>query len=392
MRLSTRIFLILAVVLLLFYISANLFILIKGKKIIIAQISELTNTKTTIDALYILPPVNLLIKELKVGEGLKVNEISASMSLLGLLTGKIGFNSINILSPEIYYELTPPLEAPVVPLELVTEKKRPGTPELFIKRLRIRGAKINLIDKVVNKEGLAISLKNVDIKIDNVYTLKSKIMTYFEIEGDIPWNGKDALGKIDATGWVNLTKKDIQAKLRISNIDAVYLYPYYYFWVDLKSARIEKAKLNFSSDIHGMNNDVNAQCHLELLDIVRRPLGPDESQEKASVITDTVLAMFKAANEGKVVLDFTVKTKLDKFKFNFSNIQNAFEGKLSEMRKGGGITENIVAFPGKVVGGAVKGVADISKALIEGTFSIGKELKNAIEEPFKKEAPPQEQQ
>ena len=71
----------------------------------------------------------------------------------------------------------------------------------------------------------------------------------------------------------------MQAALKIKDIDAIYLYPYYSMWVDLEKARIEKAKLNFSADINGLNNNVNVECHLELTDMVRKPLEPGQRRK-----------------------------------------------------------------------------------------------------------------
>ena len=112
------------------------------------------------------------------------------------------------------------------------------------------------------------------------------------------------------------------ASLKIENIDAIAFYPYYSTWVDLEKARIEKAKLNFSSKIRGKDNDISAQCHLELTDIVRKVRPPEEAQQKAERLTDAVLDMFKAMNQGKVVLDFTLHTKMDHPQFGFENIKS----------------------------------------------------------------------
>ena len=108
----------------------------------------------------------------------------------------------------------------------------------------------------------------------------------------------------------------MQASVDIRDIDGIYLYPYYANWVDLEGARIEKAKLNFSSKITGINNDVNAACHLALADIVRRPLAEEEEdiisriiithENKeiemldlpAASISDTIILVLKKSESG----------------------------------------------------------------------------------------------
>jgi len=41
--------------------------------------------------------------------------------------------------------------------------------------------------------------------------------------------------------------------------------------------------------------------------------------------------------------------------------------------------------PAKILEGAVKGATDISKAVIDGTFAVGNEIKKSVEDAFRKE-------
>jgi len=179
----------------------------------------------------------------------------------------------------------------------------------------------------------------------------------------------------------------MQATLKVEDIDGIYLYPYYSAWVDLEKARIEKAKLNFFSNIQGLNNDVIAQCRLELTDIVRRPRPPDEPQEKAARLTDAVLDKFRSLDEGKIVLEFPIKTKMDKPEFGFGEIKMAFEKKLAESTsKDRGIKpQEVLTFPAKLVEGTFKGATQLTTALIGGVISAGKEIEKAFEAAFRKE-------
>jgi hypothetical protein len=159
--------------------------------------------------------------------------------------------------------------------------------------------------------------------------------------------------------------------------------------VDLEKARIEKATLNFISTIHGLNNNVTADCHLELADIVRKPRSPEDSpeREKAEQIADAVLDLFRAMNQGKIVLDFIIRTKMDRPEFGFKSVKSAFEEKLALASKANGSfqPQDLLMLPGKLLEGAVKGATDFSKAVIEGTFAVGNQLKKSVEDTFKKE-------
>ena len=121
---------------------------------------------------------------------------------------------------------------------------------------------------------------------------------------------------------------------------------------------------------------------MELTDIVRKPRLPEEAAEKAEKITDAVLGIFRALNQGNIVLDFTFKTKMDRPQFGFGDIRMAFEDKLLQATRGGKSTiEEVLLFPAKLLQTTVKNATDISKALVDGTVAVGK----AVLEPFKKE-------
>jgi hypothetical protein len=258
---------------------------------------------------------------------------------------------------------------------------------MIIKKINIKDGRLELLDRTIGENGMKITVKDIYFDLDNLYLLPRSVITNFELKAKVPWQDSGEEGKIEAEGWLNLFKKDMQATLKIEDIDGVALYPYYSKWVDLEKARIQKAKLNFSSEIQGLNNNVTANCHLELTDIVRRPLETEESEQKAARIADAVMEIFKVLNQGKIVLNFTIKTKMDRPEFGIGNIKMAFEEKLSQGAKSSGINiEDILVLPAKLLQGTVKGATDLSKAVIEGTVAVGREITKAIIiDPFKKE-------
>ncbi|MBI4982731.1 MAG: hypothetical protein HZC15_06320 [Candidatus Omnitrophica bacterium] len=102
-------------------------------------------------------------------------------------------------------------------------------------------------------------------------------------------------------------------------------------------------------------------------------------------MTDAVLDYFKALDQGKITLDFIFKTKMDRPEFSFSNIKMAFEDKLAVARGKGFKPQDVLLLPTKLLEGSVKGATELSKAVIDGTFAVGNELKKAVEEVFRKE-------
>lgn len=255
----------------------------------------------------------------------------------------------------------------------------------MIKRLIIKEGKLDFIDYTVGSDGIRITVIDINLNVVNAYMYPRSIVTDFALSGKIPWQEGAEEGKFEIKGWLNLFKKDMQATVKITDIDGIYLYPYYAQWVDLEKARIEKAKLNLTSNIQSTNNNLTAQCHLELTDIVFKPRPEEEQADKAEKIAAAVLDIFKTLNKGKIVFNFTIRTKMINPAFNFSEIKDAFEARLTEGRKNNHLAANIVRFPGRIVGGTVKSATDLSKGLIGGALSVAKGLKEAVAVAFRRE-------
>lgn len=379
------------------FTSAYVFVVFKGKATIIEQLEELTRRKVSIGFFDVILPFNLEIKNLDI-EGLaKVENIFVSPSIPYFITGNIAFNNIIITKPLVTFEKTAPPTTQLPATESQAVVETTAAPEakpepeqrrflrLIFKRLTVKDGRIDFIDHTVGTDGIKITVKDINFHLNNLYTFPFQAIANFELKGRIPWQAGEEEGKIDAEGWLNFFKRDMQALFKIEDIDGIYLAPYYSNWINLEKANIEKANLNFTSNIHGLNNNVTAECHLELTHILRKPR-PDEAPEgKEGKVANAVLDMFKTLDQGKIALDFTIKTKMDRPEFGFGNIKMAVEDKIAKARSGSGITsEHILMLPAKLLEGAVKGATDLSKAVIDGTFAVGNELKKAVEDSFKK--------
>lgn len=367
------------------YCIAYAFILTKGKAIIQKVLQDLTHKKVTIGFFDITFPLNLEIKNIDIEGAGKIEKIMVSPSLLSLITGNVALNSLRIIKPEITYEkeLAPfyPESVPATPFAQ-KEKRKPL--RLILKRINIRDGKINFIDHTAGRESIKIIIKDINFNLTNLYLFPASVIANFELKGNIPWQQEQEVGKIEADGWINFFKKDMQATLKIQDIDGVYLYPYYSRWIDLGKAGIESATLNFTSNINGLNNNITAECHLELTNIVRKER-PIEELSKEEKITETILDFFKTLSQGKIVLDFTIRTKMDRPEFGFSDIKMAFEDKLAKARNNNAFKpQDIVSLLGKILEGTVKGATNFSKAVIAGTLAVGNELKKAVQDSFKK--------
>ncbi|MFA5357192.1 MAG: DUF748 domain-containing protein [Candidatus Omnitrophota bacterium] len=365
----------------------------QGKAIIASQLERALHKKVTIKYAALNPPFNLEIRGLDIAGLANFNSVFIAPSISGLLSGKIVLNELKLVEPKITYEKKP--ENPGVKaaagagaLTAVSNPKAVSGGgkylRLIIKHLNIKNGTIYFIDRTLPAEGIKVTIKDINLNLTDLYIYPRSVKTDFELTGRIPWFEGQEEGKIEAKGWVDLFKKDIEAKVKITDIDGVYLYPYYAAWVDLDKARIKSARLNLTSDVKGRDNNIAAACHLELDDIAFKH---SEEASKEERIAEAVLGIFKALNQGKVVVNFTIKTKMTNPDFNFGYIKTAVEKSLQEgMHKYGyASTKDIAEFPGKLVGGTAKGAKDISQALFDGTLGLARKIKETVSYAFQRD-------
>jgi len=384
MRRIERIFGLVVISLAILFGLVYIFLTIAGKAIISRQLESLTNKKTTIEYFGFTPGFHLQIVHLDIQGLFKADSIYITPDIFGLLCGKLSFNNLKFIRPELTFIRTPPVivegvkpNAEIIlaePLKPV-EPQTPNSLPIGFKHFKIKDGTLIFIDQIMTSKSIKIVIKDLNCSLNNFYLYHRPVVTKFTINGNIPWRDGEEQGKVKLDGWINYAKKDMRATLSIKDIDAIYLYPYYSTWVDLDKARIEKARLNFASEIIGINNDVSANCHMELVDMVRKPLEVGESEEKASLITNKVLDMFKAVDQGRVELNFSVKTKMNNPQFGFDNFKTAFEGKLMQSKRASAFKpEDAFSLPVKAMQSGFKSFTDLGRAMVDGVFAIGKEI------------------
>jgi hypothetical protein len=405
MKLFIKIAVISFVLFLLFVLCVYSFLVLKGPPFVAQQLEGLTRKKVTVGYFGITPTLRLELKNVSVENQFKADRIVIAPSFLSLITGNIGFHEIRMVNPELTYEKFPaPVPVPQlqvqpavttatpasVPLVFSQEeiKKAKIQPSFIFRHIIITGGKINFIDHTAGTEGIKLVVKDVSFKISNLCLRpRSATVTRFELKGSIPWQAGEEAGRIFAEGWLDLYKKDMYALLKVEGIDGIYLYPYYSQWVNLQKTSIEKAKLDFSSTINGLNNNVAAVCHFELRDIVFRERPAEEKQDKAEKIAKAVLKFFKTLDNGKIEFNFTYKTKMTRPEFGLGLLVGAVEDKLTSgiQAKKRPIIGDIFVLPVRLLESTVKAGSDLSKAVIDGTVAVGKELKKATQASFTRE-------
>jgi hypothetical protein len=389
MKLWFKGFIIACVIFLLSLALFHTLVNLKGKELLIRKLEDTFKRKVSIGTLCTAFPTNIYVRDLEIEGFLKVDEITLTGELFDIVHRCVGAAYLKLDHPVLTITQHSGQSAPDALASVVSAGVSPRTkfslPLFYINMFVIQKGSVTLVSES-GDQPVPIKVDDIDIKVENInFGYGGSRITSFELGGRIPWRDASARGRLAFTGWINVFKKDMQAKLNIEDIDAIYLAPYYSQWIDLEKARIENAKLKFTSNINGLDNEIIAQCRIELTDITFKPRAPEEEQTRGEKIATTVLDIFKALDKDKVVLDFTVKTSMDRPEFGFGYIKDAVTDKIT-LAKGKGInTEDVVLFPAKIVEGTVKGTTEMTTAVIGGIFSLGKELGKAFIGAFAKD-------
>jgi hypothetical protein len=392
-QLATKIAVACILVLAVLFAATHLFLNFKGRSLLKKNLEQALNRKVIIGRLTTSFPLNIRIQGIDV-EGLcKMKEVFLAPGAYDIFNRVFRLSFVKIIRPEVAIEKTadglsssmnkksesksPKPKAEVAP----ASKKRPPL-RLAVDHLVVTDGIFSFIDSQTPKQKITISAENLNLKLDNftLGKLTSQI-TSLSLKADLPWREDHEKGKVDIEGWFNLKKKDMQAKIKIEDIDGIAFYPYYQNWVDLENARIKKARLNFSADVNSLNNDMTVHYRLELADIVFRPRSPDEEEHKAEKIAHAVIGIFKHLNQGKLVLEQSIKTKMDSPKFGFDVIRKAFEDKLSE-RRNGFDPQEVLILPSKLIKGTFKGFTGVTAAFINGAITAGRKIGKAVQDGF----------
>src|SRR3990167_9090910 len=155
MKLWIKIFFSAIIIFALLFSATYFFLVFKGRSMIIEQLQALTGKKVHLGSFDLTLPLDLEIKKLQIEELANIDDVFVSTSILGLLTGRIVFNKVEIIKPEFSYVRAPAQEAGLTqqPSGNIAKAKKLFL-RLFFKRIVIKDGKIDLMDRTVSAEGL----------------------------------------------------------------------------------------------------------------------------------------------------------------------------------------------------------------------------------------------
>ncbi|HDZ77004.1 MAG TPA: DUF748 domain-containing protein [Candidatus Omnitrophica bacterium] len=358
------IFIIIVVIFSIGYILTAIF----AKSFIEKMIQKQIDVKTEISSVSLGLPLNLQINGLVLENLAKVEKIKIAPSIIGLLSGKTILNSITLIKPDITLERKKDGS-----FNIPLPKKENDT-KLIIAGLIIKDGTITLFDNKVTQGSFSFAIKDIDIQIKKASPLPYPLKIKYKLSGAIPSRPAVKEATVSGEGLIDITNKNMQGNFNISGIDAVFFRPYFKRFIP-KDDEIEGAYVDFNADLTAKDNDLLIKCQLAIKNIPsKKETTTAQTEQPPSLSLDfTPLDLFKN-QQGETVVNFKIKTKLDKPRLSISYLKaEIFQDAI----------KNILQNPEKVKN-IIKDISDRFKNKntdLEGEFkSFRDKLKSVIEE------------
>ncbi len=389
MRLFSRILIAVIIFLLAAVVCSYFFFLFNAGKVITGVLRSYTGSEVTYRHYRVSPALLVKMKEIKSGEA-SIQSLVCRINPAGILSGRLLIDSLELNAPEFYYHKEPGAYSVLSAGKL--SGSAPSLPGIrWLKRVMFTIGEVSIKDGIVHfsdapgGKTVKLEVKGFFLNAVNVAFPPQDQDIVFEMGGSVPWESSSEQGIFEGRGRVNWVRKDIKAEFKVRDMDAVFFYPYYDSWISLEKTRIEKARLAFSSELNGKDNNVAAKCRLELDDIHFKPYQEGEKPKVSEKLAKAVLDVFKG-EDNKLELDFTIHTTLDRPRFGLQDIKSAVEEKIEQARPLDKFRpSDAAALSRTVVQGTFKGIGDLSKAVVSGVGGIGKAFKTIFNTCTKKE-------
>ncbi|MDD5432107.1 MAG: DUF748 domain-containing protein [Candidatus Omnitrophica bacterium] len=285
-----------------FYISSN------GKNLIVGQLKQNLNMPVSLDEFSIKFPLSISLKNLAIGELIKVKEISFYPNLLGVFAGKIVLGGLQITQPVINL-----VQDANGKLNLPEFKQGGKEPPFFATDLVIIDGRLNFTDKKIIAEGFKIIMDKINISVAKVMVPITSLNTKFKMSSSLLNSEGITIGNFDFSGWVDFGRKDMDAVFTVKDLDITNFSLYYGDFISTK--KLQSAKLEFLSKLTAKSNDLSILSNLKLYNLIYAPQEPiSESQSQLEMpkpdFAKNALDLFTDKG-GNLNLEFNIDTKLD---------------------------------------------------------------------------------
>ncbi|MBU0504019.1 MAG: DUF748 domain-containing protein [Candidatus Omnitrophota bacterium] len=244
------------------FILLSIAVALFAKPIVISQIEQNLKLKTSLDSLSLGFPLSVNIRNLNIRSLAKVEEVSLKPSLLAFLAGKIVLNELRVIKPEITLVMD---KSGKFNFSLPENKGK--RPPVFLAGLDIRLGKVFFIDRKIDPAGYKITLSGINVKVSKVAFPITSLSANFNVSAMLGENAEK--GSVTASGWIDFGPKNMEGRVELKDIEMTYFTPYFQGLQDspLAGFTVSSAKLNASSDLKAVNNNLTAKCRIKVMNL-----------------------------------------------------------------------------------------------------------------------------
>ena len=321
-----KVLIILIFIVLVAVIGLTVYVAMNGRAILLDQIEKNTGIKVQVSSLKVSFPDTIVAYDLKVSDSIKIKRVKITPSLIGFLSGQVIFNRVSLEAPEITitrkdgdnFDLGMEALKPVVKPE--ADKKKTI---FYINKLIIRDGTVAFVDKsLVGQEPFVIKCGELKADIFRPSVLQLFRMN-FDAQGKLLSKDGSGIGQVRASGWVDPINKDMESKFDINSGRLLYFALYYkqYFSKDLKSGDAAVA-INAVSK----KNDMSVDCNITLSNVAFVEPETQATEDKTADFSDFAFMTFDSllGPDGNLVVDFSLRTRMDKPKFENVKFKGTF--------------------------------------------------------------------
>jgi uncharacterized protein involved in outer membrane biogenesis len=285
------------------FLVATMIIALYGKRIVEGQIEQNLRMKTRLGSMALSFPFTIHINNLEIGDLFKADRIAISPNIFSLFPGKLILGKVVLIRPLINLK-----QESDGSLNIPKLKQKGAQQAVFITGLVIEEGRFIYTDRKIKPEGFKVLLNNINAGISKVNFPITSLDVHFRISADIADRDYKSIGSIAATGRVDFMRKNMDANLKIKDLDATYFSLYYGNFISKN--KLLSARLNFNSDFKAENNDLNINSNFRLSNLVYAKDEQKEGEVPEFNLAKDALDFF-TDKDGNLVLDFKIKTKLD---------------------------------------------------------------------------------
>lgn len=361
-------------------IAGYLLIISKAKDYLANIIEEKTNAQASIGAVTVGFPLKLQLNNLRLFEKADATSkkeffyaerIAIAPSVLSFFTRRFIIKELQVDYPRI--ELIKDINGSynfsnILIKDDRTIKKntaKANSRSLILLGLSVRDGQVKYIDRSIAKEIVELIVDNIDIHISKLAFPFVSLKTNFSASGDIPAQSGYSNGDFLMKGWIDVFKKDLDADIKLNNIDIRYVKPYL---MNLLASNIDSGAIFFYSKITAKDNDLIADCKLNIKDIEFITI--PEELTLFGLYIGKITELIKDEQK-ELSVDFTIKTKLDAPRLKITKVS----GNLIST----GLKSAVSAGVEQILKKADEG-ADKTGEAAEKLKEVGKELKELLKD------------